>query len=586
MNAILSCRRWAFVAFALGLLLLSSGAAPPASHLELGIQSLEKQDWDAAVSHLTQAIKDQPNNAMGFRGRGFAHMMKGELRQAIVDLSKAIELDPTQVHPFRNRAVCYLKLDDWERAIPDLDQAIRLDPTSSIAMLTSRGFARCKLRQYDQAIADMDKAIQLSPESPGLYEMRGVIRVESGDVKGGMADLRSAFEQYADPVYDFDALPKDSLADADLKHGKEQLRQMLKDRPAMAKYGQEADLLYQWTVRKFAGEDLRRRIFWSPQEPPAGATAASNASPTGPGSIRVTGNVCEGPDKGNTRPFEELWVDTVFELYNVSSAAAFEQLQAQAISGELSKAEYVERTIKHELLAADKTRGFFIGTFLPWAAEHSISTRPALWFIGQGLHPCEGLLLTAQVGSRPRQFYERQYDWLVLQSFLNKGKYEKAADLAAEMLDRTPENGDDAALRWIYGCCLLKANRPWTAREVFDTLVRHYPTDADPHLGRAIAHRMLLDTKHALDDCGDAIEIDPSNPNAYRMRSTIYQAIGDHEHGMSDVRTAFSLSSCLDPSTSPIDVFINSILSRVCPVDPAIESPRSALTTSSSSHTR
>ena len=56
------------------------------------------------------------------------------------------------------------------------------------------------------------------------------------------------------------ALPKGLVTPADLQRGEDQVRRMLRDRPAMAQYSSKAKVLYQWAARKFAGEDLQEEI--------------------------------------------------------------------------------------------------------------------------------------------------------------------------------------------------------------------------------------------------------------------------------------------------------------------------------------
>ena len=145
--------------------------------------------------------------------------------------------------------------------------------------------------------------------------MRGAFcGLASGDYDRGIADFQAAVRLNPhDPAATFEDWPKTQLTPADLKHGQEQVRQMLKDRPAMAQYGDEAGVLYSWAVRKFAGEDLGQRIFWDPADPPD--TSADHFSPTAtsPGRVRVRGQYKDGPHAGKERAGEEMWEGVVYE---------------------------------------------------------------------------------------------------------------------------------------------------------------------------------------------------------------------------------------------------------------------------------
>ena len=131
---------------------------------------------------------------------------------------------------------------------------------------------------------------------------------------------------------------------------------MLKDRPAMAQYGDKGDVLRQWAARKFAGEDLHQEIFWDASDPPPHATSACPL-PTEhyPGRIRVRRDCKDGPDKGKERPFEEMWSKAVFELYNITGAKEFQHADDEAAHDMLSKEQYATKYVEVESLAAEKT---------------------------------------------------------------------------------------------------------------------------------------------------------------------------------------------------------------------------------------
>ena len=74
---------------------------------------------------------------------------------------------------------------------------------------------------------------------------------------------------------------------------------MLKDRKAMEKHGKLAEPLYQWAIRKFAGEDLGEAVFWDAANSVPHLDAC-NQAPTDeqPGSIWVREEHGDGPEIG------------------------------------------------------------------------------------------------------------------------------------------------------------------------------------------------------------------------------------------------------------------------------------------------
>ena len=215
--------------------------------------------------------------------------------------------------------------------------------------------------------------------------MRGSLWIARGDYDRGLADFETAIRLNPhDPAATFEAWPKTQLTPADLQHGQQQVRRMLKDRPAMAQYGDKASVLYPWAVRKFAGEDLGQRILWDSVDP-SPDWDAEHCPPTAesPGFIRVRGKYKDGPDAGKERTPEEMWSEAVFELYNIVNVKDFQRIEDDAAAGKLSKDEFVVRMAEVECRAAEKMRAFYIRVFLPWAKEHRLSTNPRFWHIAE-----------------------------------------------------------------------------------------------------------------------------------------------------------------------------------------------------------
>ena len=114
-------------------------------------------------------------------------------------------------------------------------------------------------------MADFNDAISRDPRSPCLYEKRGAFRVNRGDYQRGAADIAHALQlNPADRAATFEGWPKNAVAKEAAQHGERQLRQMLRDRPTMAKFGESGGApLYEWVAqicrRGFRPEDLLGR---------------------------------------------------------------------------------------------------------------------------------------------------------------------------------------------------------------------------------------------------------------------------------------------------------------------------------------
>jgi tetratricopeptide (TPR) repeat protein len=319
---------------------------------------------------------------------------------------------------------------------------------------------------------------------------------------------------------------------------------MLHDRPAMAKYGENAKVLYEWAAQKFAGEDSGRKIFWDASEPPPHTTAVNNPFPVERPAIMVSSKCPAGPNKGEDRPFDELWCNVVYELYNVANAKDFLRLDEMAAENKLAKTEFVNGTIECESRAAEKTRAFYIHVYLPWARIHDVSTHPTSWFLAWRSDPKDGLLRRHFTEKESYwRYYERCYNLIVLDSLTRKGENERAAELATEALKQAETPEERATICLYSGHCLLRLNKPIPAIDTYSEVIRFDPQNALAFLGRATAYGMLHDTERAMADYAEAIRLKPSNPDAYLLRGKAYKAMGDKDRANADFAMAKQLTS-------------------------------------------
>ncbi len=373
--------------------------------------------------------------------------------------------------------------------------------------------------------------------------MRGAFCGLRGDYDRGIADFQAAVRLNPhDPAATFEDWPKTQLTPADLKHGQEQVRQMLKDRPAMAQYGDEAGVLYSWAVRKFAGEDLGQRIFWDPADPPD--TSADHFSPTAtsPGRVRVRGQYKDGPHAGKERAGEEMWEGVVYELYNILSVKDFRRRSDDAAAGKLSKEEFVVRTAEVENRAGEKEWAFYLRVFLLWAKDHHLSTNPRVWHMGAHLHSPENHAPPLTVDDGPyRRHIERQYDWIVLNSLAENHQNGKAIKLASGMLEREGRLHEKAHL-FQFRAAVYGAGGEWE-RAIADLTeaIRLEPENAKAYVGRGWAYEGKGDYPKCIDDCTDAIRLDPKLAEAYNYRGIAYADDGQPDKAIVECREAIRL---------------------------------------------
>ena len=375
------------------------------AYISRGLANQCKGEHDAAIADCSEAIRLDPNRALGYVNRGLAYAAKGEYEKEIADCSEAIRVDPKCQLAYYNRGIAYDRTGEYDKSQADLRQAIRLDPKDG-DLYIAIGELHERMREYDRAVGDYSKAIRLNPNDAEAYCNRGWasfekgdrdkaiadfdaavklgratfscsrecgvrVRILRGEYEAGIADLHAAIAlDPNDPAAKFEAWPKGPLTAAAVQHGEEQVRQALRDRPAMARYGAKAEVLYQWAARKFAGEDLHREILWDPSEPDA--CDAANVSPTEKslGRIRIRKTYTDGVDKGKEQSFERLWHGAVFELYNITNVQDFIALQHEVAAGRLTKEAFAAKMTECES-APRKRRARVLHSCVPALGERT-----------------------------------------------------------------------------------------------------------------------------------------------------------------------------------------------------------------------
>lgn len=202
----------------------------------------------------------------------------------------------------------------------------------------------------------------------------------------------------------------------DLRHGEQQVDQMVHDRPAMAQWVRKGDVIYSWAAGKFAGESVGQRVWWNPNYlptmPPTVNAYNNLPTPFNPGSISIREVYAAGEKKGQKIESERLWRSAVFELFNISNWDGFKAAYEEAIAGKLSKAEYIDRNTRLEFFTAINTHGFYLSVWQPWARQSGATSQEYLWH-GYTPNTHEESMKQRPENSEYISFYSEEYDKLV-----------------------------------------------------------------------------------------------------------------------------------------------------------------------------
>ena len=363
---------------------------------------------------------------------------------------------------------------------------------------------------YGAAIAALDEAVRLEPKQAKFRGVRGLAWLRKGDYARGAADLKAAIElNPGDAGLRYRPSSSVRLSAEALKHGRRQVARMLHDRPAMAELEKQSEFLRDLAARKFAGEDFGELIDWDPSPP-----LHSDAEHLAPGdgehaAILVEENYTSGPKADMPRSFEELWAGAVYELHNVASAREFVRLNDDAEQGKVSKEAFVAGILKYELLAAQRTRAFYLQVFLPWAEKQKLPTDPSLWFCDWWDSPETALASFTDKSAYPWRPYARTHDWATVHLDWRRGQFDKARKLLLRMREEQGYEEERSDVSYWIGRCLARLGKPAEAVAAFS----------------------------------EAIRLDPDNAAAYRARGEVYQKLGEKAKAAADSAKAKELET-------------------------------------------
>jgi tetratricopeptide (TPR) repeat protein len=276
-----------------------------------------------AEKDIQQALQLAPRNARAWEIRGDVAMLRGDYQQALAAFDKAIDLGADSYSVYMNRGGTHQWLKHYESAVEDFTRAIQLN-SKLVDAYVDRAEAYRRLSKYEEALADCDRVIALEPNSPVNYVSRAHVHSDEHKYDKCAEDLLQAIRlNPGDLGVDYQVTSGATLSPEAIKHGEEQMRKMLQDRPAMAEHVTEGDELWTWAVRKFAGEDGIGLIDWNPADPRPAFADWSWRTTGGHRFIRVN---LDPPAVEAGDLFESLWSCAVFELHNAAADARFRRI--------------------------------------------------------------------------------------------------------------------------------------------------------------------------------------------------------------------------------------------------------------------
>lgn len=201
-------------------------------YFQKGNANYEKDQYNAAISDYTIAIKINPEYAEAYNKRGLSYSAVGIQNMAISDFLEAIRINPDYAEAYHNRGKLYERLGKNSPAISDYTEAIRINPNNATAFY-NRGtvYTKVELDGYhsyadtidrslikdygfleyyiskgkiSKAVQDFSDAIRINPDYAVAYNARGFVLYQLGFYSLAILDFTEAISinpNYAEAYY-------------------------------------------------------------------------------------------------------------------------------------------------------------------------------------------------------------------------------------------------------------------------------------------------------------------------------------------------------------------------------------------------
>ena len=171
----------------------------PVASFRLALVDGSTGHLDEARTILTRLAQDAPGQGLAVRALGNTLSAQKDWKAAITAYDQAVTLATASKTMDWSllflRAVAYHEAGDWPHAKADLQQGLKLAPDEPL-LLNFLGYSMAERKEnLSEAEALLRKAADLDPQDAAIRDSLGWVRVEQGDLAGGIALLERAAQQ-------------------------------------------------------------------------------------------------------------------------------------------------------------------------------------------------------------------------------------------------------------------------------------------------------------------------------------------------------------------------------------------------------
>ncbi len=200
--------------------------ADPEAYFGLGIILMDRRDYSGGLAALDKCLKLAPEDVEARYWKAVAYDEMGDADSALAELDALVAAAEDYADAWNFRSQLRVTRLDLDGALADVTRALELEAEAPEFHL-QKGKVLAQLAENpergaaaEEAVAALTEALRLAPGLGEAYEWRAYARLQTGDVKGELADL--------------DALIKLEPDNADAYRSRYECRVVRGDRPGAA----------------------------------------------------------------------------------------------------------------------------------------------------------------------------------------------------------------------------------------------------------------------------------------------------------------------------------------------------------------
>jgi len=154
-------------------------------HSDIAVPFIEKNDLEASIFHLNEALKINPNCATAHSNLGVVLTMEGKSQEAIGHFEQAIRIKPELYTAHYNLGRAFYFQNRIDESIQELNETLVLNNQHEDAKKLLE-LALIKKRQIDNIIAKMKENLRIDPKNAELNYSLAEVYLSKGDTNNAI----------------------------------------------------------------------------------------------------------------------------------------------------------------------------------------------------------------------------------------------------------------------------------------------------------------------------------------------------------------------------------------------------------------